>query len=562
MTGYRSLSSVLLALAIAIPCPLAAQAKATAATRLTPEQRVDSLMAAYDRTDSPGGVVAVVRGGEVIFAKGYGMAQLEYGIPNTPQTIYHVASISKQFTAFAIALLESRGLLSLDDEIHKYLPELPDFGAPITIRQLIHHTSGLRDQWALWVVAGGTLADVIRQEELLQLVQRQRELNFAPGTANLYCNTGYTLLSEIVERVSGESFREFMRKNVFEPLGMKDSQIYEDHGRIVPGRAYSYIGSPDRGVRKMILSYGNQGATSLFTTVLDLARWVNNFRTGQVGGPGVIARMQERGVLASGDTIIYAFGLVIDEFRGLRRIAHSGSDAGFRTMVAYYPELDAGVITFSNVASFPGSMAERIAEVFFGEHMTPRPPAPAHQHHPVPQELLERYTGIYRVAGGPAYTFRVEDGRLTASVEGDGDISYRAVSDSVFAVVAQLGRTVFHREPDGRVLRATITTRNGTFEARRIEPWSPDAAELATFAGTYYSPELETVYTVSVEDGKLVARHRRHGRIRLEPLDRDAFRGEYWFLGAVRFERHAAGTVTGMRVTCNRAHNLYFERMK
>lgn len=553
--------------------PLVAQAPAPprlkqepAAT--TPEGMVDQLLSGYDRRDSPGAVVGVVRSGELVFVKGYGMANLEYDVPNTEQTVFHMASVSKQFAAFAVALLAQQGKLSLDDDIRKHLPEIPDFGTPITIRHLIHHTSGLRDQWSLWTMAGGRMDDVITQENLLALVRRQTELNFTPGSEHLYSNTGYSLLAEIVERVTGEGFGEWLKKTVFDPLGMTHTQIYDDHERIVKRRAYSYRQSPEGGYRKSVLSYANQGATSLFTTAGDLARWLGNFHTGRVGGPALIGQMQQRGVLNDGDTIAYAFGITVDEHRGLRRIQHGGADAGYRTMLAYYPELDAGVVVLSNVASFDvRGTAREVAESFFGEKMQPAeegkpatPPAPAAV--AISTGLLDRYAGRYQFEGnGALVTFTRKGAALFRQVQGQAELPLTPLSDSVFAVGGVDARVTFHRETDGRVVRATVQ-QGDTRALRRIEPWSPTAAELEEYAGRYYSPELETFYTIAVEDGALVALHRRHGTIRLSPVEAGTFRGDVWFLGSVRFERGEDGRVTGLRASNGRVRKLWFARQE
>jgi CubicO group peptidase (beta-lactamase class C family) len=441
------------------------------------EGRVDQIMAPWTGTDRPGGVIAVTRGGAIVFARGYGMANLEDGLPNTPATIFHVASMSKQFTAFAIAMLADQGKLALDDDVRRYLPELPDFGRTITLRNLLTHTSGLRDQWELWRMSGGLLDDVIRQQDLLRLVWRQRELNFDPGREYLYCNTGFMLLSEVVAKVGGAPFPEWMRTNVFAPLGMSATQVYDDYQRLVPGRAYSYqVGAA--GLEKSVLSYGNMGATSLFTTVADLARWLRNWHTATVGGSRVLAMMQQRGVLTGGDTIPYGLGIGIDSWRGQRRLSHDGADAGYRTYLAYFPALDAGVIVLANSATFNStSVANQVAAAFLEHDLAPASPAP-----PAPPRTAAR------------------------------------------------------------------------------EPWHPDAAELAAFTGRYLSDELEAIYTVVVNDGQLVARHRRHGDIPLRPVEPDVFAGASVF-DRVRFERDSARSVTALRMSSGRARNLLFRRI-
>jgi CubicO group peptidase (beta-lactamase class C family) len=533
----------------------------------TPEGRVDQLMAAYG-PDTPGGVVAVTQDGQIVFAKGYGLANLEYDVPNTPSTVYHMASVSKQFTAFAVTLLAQQGKLSLDDDVRTHLPELPDFGRTITLRHLLHHTSGLRDQWNLWVMSGGRMDDVIRQEDLFRLIERQRELNFEPGAEYAYSNTGYMLLAEVVARVTGEPFGAWMQAHVFAPLGMTSTQIYDDHERLVPGRAYSYHQDGD-GYKKAVLSYANAGATSLFTTAEDLARWLRNFHTTEVGGADVLAQMQELGVLTSGDTLDYALGLTVGDHRGLRSIGHGGADAGFRTMLTYYPEIDAGVVVLGNLGSFnPGQTAAEVAEAFFEESMdaevdeTPRAQE-MHEAAPVPEAVLRAYAGEYRIEGAPPVHFVITDGQLATQVEGQPQFGMTALADTLFRIDVPgiEARVSFHRESDGRVERGTLY-QNGSTPFHRVEPWRPGTRELTAYAGRYYSPELETFYTVAVEDSQLVARHRRHGDITLAPAEQDVFGGSAWFFSNVRFERDEAGIVSGMRVSNGRVRNLHFEKQE
>ncbi|MEZ4699174.1 MAG: serine hydrolase [Rhodothermales bacterium] len=527
----------------------------------TPEEQVDRLMASYGE-ETPGGVVAVVEGGRLRFAKGYGMADLEFGAPNTPATPFHMASVSKQFTGFAIVLLAQQGKLSLDDDVRTYLPDLHDFGVPITLRQLLNHTSGLRDQWNLWTLGGGRMDDVIRQEDLYRLIVRQRELNFRPGDEHLYCNTGFMLLTRVAEAVTGEAFGDWMRTNVFDPLGMASTQIYDDHERIVHGRAYSYHYA-NGGLKKSVLSYANAGATSLFTTAEDLARWIRNFHTGEVGGLQAFATMQERGVLNSGDTLDYALGIVVDRYKGLRRLQHGGADAGYRTMLTYFPDLDAGVIVLGNLASFrAGSLADQVADAFFADRFTADgPPAPTSPSAvALPPERLARYAGTYMNAAGGTVIVGQDGDRLTAGIDGAFPIALAARSASDFDAVGREGRIVFQIAPDGGVTGLTVR-RQGATDYHRQRPWEPAADDLQAFAGRYYSPELETFYTVGVSDGKLMAQHIRHGEFPLTVREQDVFSSTLWFFGVAAFERDSAGVVTGMRVSNGRVRHLLFEKI-
>ena len=248
---------------------------------------VDQLFAQWAGPDSPGASIAIIQNGKIVYSQGYGSANLEYGVPNTPATVFDLASVSKQFTAFAIYLLAQDGKLSLDDDVRKYLPKLHDFGKVITIRQLVHHTSGVRDQSNLLLLAGWRLEDVITDEDVARLLFQQTELNFAPGDRFLYSNSGYTLLAIVVKQVSGKTLPEFAKERIFDPLGMAHTHFQDDYGIVVKDRAYSYARQPDGKYRYVALSYSMAGPSGLFSTVGDLARWDENFYTGEVGGPAL-----------------------------------------------------------------------------------------------------------------------------------------------------------------------------------------------------------------------------------------------------------------------------------
>ena len=314
----------------------------------TPEGAIDQQLAGFDER-SPGVAVAVVRGGEVVFENGYGAANLEHGVPITPETVLSTGSVGKQFTAFAIAMLADQGHLGLDDDVSSHVPEF-SVGQRVTVRHLLHHTSGVRDTWGLLGLAGRRDGDLVSKEVALDLILRQRGLGFEPGARFEYSNSNYILLAEVVERVTGEPFRSWMQDHVFGPLQMRHTFVGDDHREIIAGRAASYAPTAG-GYDEEVLPYSIYGSSGVYSTVGDLARWLSNFGTAEVGGDAVARQMRQRGVLADGDTLDYALGVFVDEHRGLQRIQHSGSIAGYRSFVAYYPEIDAGVVVLGNGSS-------------------------------------------------------------------------------------------------------------------------------------------------------------------------------------------------------------------
>jgi CubicO group peptidase (beta-lactamase class C family) len=527
--------------------------------------RIDQLFAAWDNDDAPGASVAVVKDGKIVFTKGYGLANLEYGIPNSPSTVFHIASVSKQFTAFAALLLEADGKLSMDDDVRKYIPELHDFGKTITLRHLANHTSGLRDQWSLLGLGGWRIDDVITREHILKLVSRQRELNFEPGAEYLYCNTGYTLLAETVARVSKKSFAEFTDERIFKPLNMKSTLFYDDHEKIVKNRAYSY-GSGSGGYKKAVLSYANVGATSLFTTVEDLSLWAVNFENPVVGNKDIVEKMKVRGVLNSKRKISYALGQTVGKYRGFDVISHGGGDAGYRTFLSRFPTERLAVVVFSNDGSFnSGDMANKVADVYLGKPVVaagaPKPKAPAApKAFPVPAATLDAYAGNWEVQPGVVLAVS-RNGSVLSGRVGSQTFTIVPVSMTGFIVQGPGIEVEFIKGADGKYDKLKWSQNGQANTVRRIEPYNPDAKELAEYTGKFYSDELETAYVFRVKDGKLSAEHSRHPDFELTPAKTDVFNGSAWFFGRAEFIRDKSKKIVSMKVSSGRIRNVVFRKM-
>ena len=367
----------------------AARAASPAETDDTRARRVDSLFARYDSAGSPGCAVAVIRAGRLAYSHGYGLSNVGTGTRITPGSVFGLASLSKQFTAFSILLLAHDGRVSLDDDVRKWLPELPGLGAAagtrITIRQLVHHTSGIPDYVPSTLTGDRAITDPMTEQQFLEFLKQQK-LEFSPGTRFHYSSSGYALLAMIVQRASGQSLREFAAEHVFKPLRMTSTQ-FNNHAPAIPNLASAYINRntlltgdqppPDStgGWYKANSRNDLLGATGLYSTVEDLAKWDGNFYDHAVGGPTVLAMMQERGVLASGDTIPYAAGLFIGAYRGLRTVAHIGGWSGYQSWLARYPDQRFSVAVLCNrrvglsVPTPP--WADRVAEIYLGDQMAP-----------------------------------------------------------------------------------------------------------------------------------------------------------------------------------------------
>jgi CubicO group peptidase (beta-lactamase class C family) len=542
-----------------VPAPSSFAATAAGAPG-SPEKLIDQIFKAWAAPNTPGASVAVIQHGKLLFAKGYGSADLEYGIPIKPDTIFHVASVSKQFTAMAVVLLESDGKLAIDDDVREYLPELPDYGRKITIRNLLQHTSGVRDQWQTLALAGWSLQDVITQDQALRLIFRQKKLNFPPGTRYLYSNAGFTLLAEIVTRVSGMPFPQFCAARIFAPLRMTHSHFHQDLTQLVPGRAYSYS-TAGAGFAAAPLNYAIVGATSLFTTASDLVLWLDNFRDPKVGGPAAVARMQEEGVLADGTKIKYGLGIALDSYRGLRTISHGGADAGYRSDVLWFPEQELGVAVISNLGSFnPDQTAKAVAAVYIGDKMAHEESKQAGaeaRYVTMDAKELEKFAGVYPLPKvEQTLTLVVKDGKLFAA--GPVQLELNPLAPGHFYLKELQADIEFSpREHGGMHLK--VTQPGAVNEGDRV-PAAAGSADFLPYTGIYWSDELETQYTFFVHDGALHVRHAHHGEIALTPTAKDQFSTEWWFAPQVKFVRDAAGNIDGVTLGGGRVTAIEFSR--
>jgi CubicO group peptidase (beta-lactamase class C family) len=537
------------------------QTAATQAER--PSEQVDKLFEKMDRTISPGCAVAAMRDGKILYQRGYGMADLDHNVPITAETVFHVASMSKQFTAAAIVMLAQERKLSLDDEVRKYVPELPDFGAPVTLRQLVYHTSGLRDQWELLGLAGWRYSlDLITDDDVLSVMSRQKDLNFPPGSKHMYSNTGYTLLAQVVKRVSGQSFREFTTSRIFQPLGMRNTHFRDDHAEIVKNMAYGYVPAKDT-FRISITNFDTVGATSLLTTIEDLALWDENFYNPRVGGPEMIRQMLERGKLSDGEQLDYAFGLVIGKHRGLATVDHAGGDAGYRSDMIRFPDQHFTAVCLCNRAdSNPSELTLQVAEIYLAKEMTAADKVGAGSGKTVqlaPEKLAAKVGTYIKAEGGQTLSITLKDDKLHIT-PGAGEDSYEmnALSENDFRLATAPIDFKFEALKPGGPLRLIVKhgeDKPEVFEA--VSPFTPSTSELSSCVGFYYSEEIEPIYVMKIDDGKLVLHTLKNKPDTLRPITPDLFAGS---IGTIRFKRNGQRQVSGFVLNADHVRNMRFQK--
>jgi len=524
---------------------------------------VDEIFSAFAKPTSPGCALGVIRGGVFVYRHGYGQGSLELAVPLSSESVFYMGSISKQFTAASILIAAHRGLLSLDDDVHKYIPELPDYGHPITLRQMLHHTSGFRDVLELLGHSGRNAADVHPFAEMLDVVTRQKGLNFNPGDEFLYSNTNYFLLAEVVHRVSKEPLSQFAQENIFQPLHMTHTRFYDDHTVVVPGRVAAY--APGRNGDFLVdwsTNFDKVGDGGLMSSVDDLLQWDQNFYDDKLAEGSVVKELQVRGRLNSGKEIDYASGLFISEYRGLPTVEHGGSLFGYSTEILRFPQQRFTVICLCNLATAnPGVLAYKVADLYLAqEFRKPAPvvpkPATAAASRPGKQASdSAQFAGTYENDVHNTVMFITSNGQL--ALPGPVPRVLESTKPGQFSV----GEVSIAFEPGRGDGVTTVRISRGTdvqFSGARIELAHPDEAQLAAYAGHYHSQELDLDVTLAVEKGRLVVHEKWGFAAPLQPLARDEFGAGGT---AAVFRRDAAGKVSGYVMFGQRARGMQFDRI-
>lgn len=519
------------------------------------QEQVDRIFAAYAKGGSPGCAVGVIQDGNFVYRKGYGMASIELSVALTPEAVFYMGSVSKQFTAAAVVLAAEQGFLSLDDDVRKYIPELPDYGHVITLRQMLHHTSGFRDFLTLLVLAGRNAGEIHSEAEIIDLIARQKALNNNPGENWLYSNSNYYLLGVVVRRATKRSLNDFASETIFKPLGMTHTRFYDDHTLVLPSRVAAY--DPGRDSTFLVdwsTSYDIVGAGGMMSTVDDMLLWDRNFYANKLGRGTLVKELQTRGVLNDGRPIGYALGLQLDTYGGLPIVEHDGALYGYRTGILRFPEQRFSVVCLCNLSSAGvGNLSRKVADIYLQKYLRTEATAaqPSNAHNlPDPNQFAGKYLDPNKHF---AYTFTASGSDLMA-----WGVNLRRIGPNQFQ---DLGTGTITFEGSGTDMKATLVMDGEAFFAgKRVEALQMSDQQIAAYAGAYKSEELDVTYQFSVENGTLLLRRNWEPRMKLTPLTETEFECSELGLTIV-FQTDASHRVTGLSLYEVNARDIRFDKV-
>ena len=531
-------------------------------------EAIDSLFLEWNKPETPGCAIGIVKDGEFIYSNGYGIADLEHDIEITPSSVFYIGSVSKQFVTFSILLLEEQGKLDLDDRIQKYLPDFPDYNSNLTIRNFIHHTSGVRDYLTLMYLKGRNYLDNADVDEVYELIKKQKELNFIPGEKYLYSNSCYFMLAMIIEKAAGQSLKDFAHENIFQPLGMKNSLFYDDNTDLIKNRVFSYEKKNNEdGFNNLIMRFDLVGSGGVYSSIEDLFLWDQNFYNNKLGkgGQSIIDKMHEEGLLNNGESSGYAFALNNGTYKGLKTVSHGGALAGYRAQLMRFPDEAFSVIVLSNRGDAnPTAKSFQIADILLKDRFVEKSETKeiktekSKDVSPVEKFNLNQLVGNYEIQTGVVLEITLENDSLNVlQTWNNSSYSITNTSENTYEIPNDNSiQFVFSQLKDNSTQILTVFQNGNETTCKRKKQLDLSSLNLEDYIGKFYSEELDVTYSLFLEEGALKVKVANYDPLELKLYEIDAFTSDG---NLIRFNRES-GIIRGFELDAGRVTNLKFKK--
>lgn len=538
-------------------------------SQIRDNEAIDSLFQEWDKPNSPGCALGIIKQGELVYAKGYGLANLEYEIPNSANSVFRIGSTSKQFTAACIVMLANQGKLNLDDTLNKFFPEFPDYSKKITVKNLLNHTSGIRDYLMISYLKGFSDDTYYQDKDIMSWLINQDELNFSPGEEYLYSNSGYWLLGQIVNKVSGMNMADFARIEIFEPLEMNNTHFHNDHNVIVKNRSSGYMPDGDTGYKISMTTLDMIGDGGIFTTINDIKKWDNAFYESDILKSDFWTAMTEKGILNNGEQIDYASGLGIGEYRGLQTISHGGAFVGFRAELMRFPDQKVSIAIFANRGDAnPTSLARKVADIVLTDDFEDEKDAKktektsnSNRHIKLSNKELEAYSGHYWNEK-EKYTRKIylKNDTLRYYRNERSESLLVPVSNNSFKMITNAGNVIvsFEQDEGENEILSFVYNDAEPILSTKYEPKTYSNEELDKFIGQYYSKELEVNYMLKKEKDDLVLYINEDKKSVLKPIMSSIFTNDEY--GTFQFNHQTNNEIDGFTLAAGRVKNLKFKK--
>jgi CubicO group peptidase (beta-lactamase class C family) len=524
--------------------------------------KIDLLFNEWNQPNHPGGVVSIMIKNEIVFSKAYGLANIQYNVRNTTETIFNIGSVSKQFTAIGIVLLHLEDKLSIDDDIRKYLPELDDFGKKITIRHLLHHTSGLRSSPELFGLAGWRDGDAITTEDAYRYLCKQKDLNFEPGKEFMYSNSGYILLAKIIESVTKQEFKTWMNDNIFTPLDMTNTFVDENNSNMNPNVATPYYRDENSKFFRAENSSLEYGASNIYSTAMDLTKWMKSFYNPSKEWKQAFEILQSTDTLTNGKVNIYAFGVIVDDFFGNKRVQHTGGVPGFLSFAMSYPKDELTIVMLTNFHSREiNHLNIKLTQLFLKNKLKQEKPIKAKAINTITLDSnsLKNHLGDYwNDKDNYARKIHYENDTLWYLRSNGKKSPLIPISKNEFQMGGLRDIVKVKFEHDNQKRMTVIDGDNPPANFIEFDSTPTSTEEIESYIGSFYSTELETTYMITIKGGKLMGYHSRHGEFEIQVIKKDIT--NWSEMAFVKYTRDENNNIIGFSVSLNRINNLWFDK--
>jgi CubicO group peptidase (beta-lactamase class C family) len=542
--------------------------------QLKESQEIDSIFKEWSKRNVPGGAIGIIKDGKLMYAKEYGVADLKHGIKISPSSVFNICAESQQFVAFSLLLLEEQGKLNLDDTVQKHLPDFPEYDAPLTIRHFIHHTSGIRHYRPLVELKGKSLLDNVEADEVYALIKRQKALNFLPGEKFAWSNSGYFLLAKIIEKVSGQSFKIYAQEHIFGPLGMKNTLFYDDNTDLIKNKVLSYNKkSAEDGFDNVMNRTNLIGAGGIYSTIEDLFLWDQNFYNNKLGkgGQKIITNMYKEGRLNNGESSGHAYGLISNNYKGLKTFENGGSFAGYQSEILRFPDENFAVIILANREDAdPWVLAYQVAEVLLKDkfidlsknkgNSTDNKTGNHHSSDVKEKFSLKQIMGDYEIEPGRLLKFNITNNSLQLLEGWGASFMLRNTKENTYKTTKYPNlQFVFSGLNNNVTQKLTILGPSFKSTAKRKEKAELSMLQLAEYTGNFYSEEIDATHLFFLESGKLKVKIANKEALALTPYGLDTFNSDNSKSYFVHFVR-TNGKVSGFKLKAGWVTNLEFKK--
>lgn len=530
--------------------------------QIAPSQ-IDAVFSQWDTPNKPGIAVGILNDGEIVYTKGYGLANLEHRIPISPETRFHIGDLAKEFTVYALLLLEQRGQLSLNDDVRKHMPKLMSFPQSISIMQLMHHTSGLNNEEVSKVLAGWRTEDIYTREQAYTMIRNQTQSETNSGVVQRFSDAGFMVLEDLIAKVGNMTYTDFVTEEIFEPLGMTNS-VFDD-GHVIPKKAQGYFAG-DKGFSNTTVNHTHTILSDVYTTVGDMCLWAKELRNPKVGTEKMVQKFESLSIVngqnvKEANTALYTGAHRFWNFRGTKKLYHTEVAGGYASKLIRYPDYDLAVVIMGNDGAYNGYAGTQASALYIEDFLEPISNESEDMvFKKLSEKQLSTFVGDYWDSSNHSTRkIHIVNDTLRYFRGPGNESALLPLTKNSFSMIAP-GEVIVHFDTKAVPQTMSVTVGENSFHSIAYDANASWGKNLNDFTGNYYASSLDTSYSLRIDKGKLILTHRRLDPVQLDPRIPDVFTGDRRHFDSMTFKRSPSGTILGFHLATNGIADIWFQK--